>query len=88
MELWEQISDKDLGKRMDHAFHTAYERKYTYAVMIGSDLPTIDEEPLQQALQILLDHDVVVGPSVDGGYFLIGLKKTCPRIIYEHSVVY
>ncbi len=83
VELWEQIPDEDLGKRMDHAFHTAFERKYTYAVLIGSDLPTIDGEPLQQALRALSEHDVVIGPSIDGGYFLIGLKKPASELFSD-----
>ncbi|MGB0911800.1 MAG: TIGR04282 family arsenosugar biosynthesis glycosyltransferase [Nitrospirales bacterium] len=80
IELWEQISDADLGKRMDCAFGAAFERKYTYAVLIGSDLPSIDGETIQQAVRALAEHDVVIGPSVDGGYYLIGLKQPTPEL--------
>ena len=80
VELWEQIPDKDLGRRMAHACRTAFERKYTFVVMVGSDLPTIDGDIVQQALRLLTAHDVVIGPSVDGGYYLIGLKKLIPEL--------
>ncbi len=80
IELWEQIPDEDLGKRMDDAFGAAFGRKYTYALMVGSDLPTIDGETIQQAVRALAEHDVVIGPSVDGGYYLIGLKQPTPEL--------
>ncbi len=80
IELWEQIPDADLGQRMDHAFSMAFERKYSYAIIIGSDLPTIDSSILKQALEALSQHDVVIGPSLDGGYYLIGLKTPTPEL--------
>ncbi len=80
IELWEQVSDDDLGKRMDHAISAAFERNYTSVVMIGSDLPTIDAEIFQNALRALTEHDLVIGPSVDGGYYLIGLKEPTPEL--------
>ena len=83
IELWEQIPDEDLGKRMEQAFCTAFERQYTFTVMIGSDLPTIDGEVIQQALRALSAHDVAVGPSQDGGYYLIGLKTPAPQLFSE-----
>ena len=80
IELWEQIPDHDLGQRMDHAFSLAFERKYSSAIVIGSDLPTIDGSIIKQALEALSQHDVVIGPSVDGGYYLMGLKTPTPEL--------
>ncbi|WP_447969685.1 TIGR04282 family arsenosugar biosynthesis glycosyltransferase [Nitrospira sp. M1] len=81
--LWEQIPDDDLGARMAHAFSEAFTKNYTNAVMIGSDLPTISSEIIQQAVQGLRKHDVVIGPSHDGGYYLIGLKKPNPELFFD-----
>jgi len=80
IELWEQVPDEDLGKRMDHAFREAFKRNYAYVVMVGSDLPTISGEIVQQARHELQEHDVVIGPSQDGGYYLIGMKKPTPGL--------
>lgn len=80
IELWEQIPDDDLGKRMEHAFREAFTRNYAYVMMIGSDLPTISSDMIQSARHGLREHDVVIGPSKDGGYYLIGLKKPAPEL--------
>ncbi len=83
IELWEQIPEDDLGKRMDHAFSQAFEKHYTYTVMIGSDLPTIDSDIITQARTALNEHDIVIGPSIDGGYYLIGLKQPTPELFID-----
>ena len=83
IELWEQIPEEDFGKRMDQAFCIAFDRGYSFAVMIGSDLPTIDGNIVQQALRALSEHDAVIGPSQDGGYYLIGMKKPTPELFSE-----
>lgn len=44
------------------------------AIMIGADLPTIDRDDVQHAFDLLDNHDVVLGPARDGGYYLIGLR--------------
>ena len=74
VRLLEQIQG-DLGARMYQAFCSAFELGYRFAVIVGTDLPTIQGELFRQALKGLEDHDVVLGPSVDGGYYLVGLKQ-------------
>ena len=80
--LLEQIQG-DLGDRMHQAFCSIFEAGYRSAVVVGTDLPTIQGELLRQALTGLADHDVVLGPSVDGGYYLIGLKKPTPELFSD-----
>jgi len=46
-----------------------------HAIIIGTDIPTLPAENLQMAFKQLSYHDIVLGPSLDGGYYLIGLKK-------------
>jgi rSAM/selenodomain-associated transferase 1 len=74
----------DLGARLDHALTHYLEQGYERAAIMNSDGPTQPIEHLQQAFEALSDHtDVVLGPSDDGGYYLIGLKQPAPRLLRE-----
>lgn len=65
---------KDLGQKMYNALSYAlgFCQK---AVLIGSDCPTITKEIIEEAFKGLDNQDVVIGPSKDGGYYLIGMKN-------------
>lgn len=67
---------QDLGERMDHAFHSLFSKGYEKIVLIGSDLPSITLDIISQALQGLDTKDCVIGPSKDGGYYLIALSRS------------
>lgn len=67
--------DGDLGDRMYHAFDVAFQNKYDKVVIIGTDLPELDEATISEAFIKLDIHDIVIGPAMDGGYYLIGMKK-------------
>ena len=45
------------------------------AILVGSDCPDIRPDLLEQAIESLDSHDLAIGPSVDGGYYLIGCKR-------------
>jgi glycosyltransferase A (GT-A) superfamily protein (DUF2064 family) len=45
------------------------------AVLIGSDIPDLPESILSEAFRSLDDHDAVLGPARDGGYYLIGFRR-------------
>ncbi len=64
----------DLGERMQQAFEQAWEQGITRVLLIGSDCPTITASIINQGLEHLLSHDLVLGPAMDGGYYLIGLS--------------
>ena len=64
----------DLGARMSWAANTALQKGMS-SLMIGSDCPALDGAYLAAAQQALLQHDVVLGPALDGGYTLIGLSR-------------
>lgn len=72
----------DLGERMYHAFRESFARGYTSAVLMGSDIPDLPGEFLEEALSSLTNHDAVVGPARDGGYYLIGFREDTltPRV--------
>lgn len=77
--VWDQIGD-DLGTRMASAFKQALGPPYRSVVVIGTDIPGINGPLLTTALDSLHDHDVVLGPTMDGGYYLIGLRTPVPEL--------
>ncbi|AZJ34678.1 TIGR04282 family arsenosugar biosynthesis glycosyltransferase [Tenacibaculum singaporense] len=70
-----QQEGSDLGVRMLNAFQQAFSTGYEKAVIIGSDLPDLTSEHINQAYEKLNSNDVVMGPAEDGGYYLLGMKK-------------
>jgi rSAM/selenodomain-associated transferase 1 len=73
-------SGGDLGSRQLHALEEALGTGYQRAVIIGSDCPTITPRDIGIALATLTEHDLVIGPAEDGGYYLIGATEPIPRI--------
>ena len=65
----------DIGSRMANAFQQVFENVTERSLLIGSDLPCLDEETITKAFDALANHEVVLGPSSDGGYYLIGFQK-------------
>lgn len=65
----------DLGARMQHAFETAFKDLYEKVVIVGSDLYDLNPTHIEDALKALETHDLVLGPSLDGGYYLLGMKE-------------
>lgn len=65
----------DLGQRMKTSFVDAFNRGFQFVVAVGSDIPDLPGEFITEALTSLKTHDAVIGPSVDGGYYLIGFKE-------------
>ncbi len=70
----------DLGARMHQAFKNGFEEGFEKIIIIGSDLYEIDTEALENAFQALDDHDFVIGPAEDGGYYLLGMKTLEPQL--------
>lgn len=66
---------ENLGKRMKNAFIKGFEDGYEKIVLIGSDLPDINSSYIENGLQNLKTNNVVFGPAIDGGYYLIGMTK-------------
>jgi rSAM/selenodomain-associated transferase 1 len=66
---------KTLGDRMRNAFSDVFAREAEQAVLLGSDLPDIDTRIIDTSFEFLGKTDGVVGPAIDGGYYLIGLRK-------------
>lgn len=66
---------KDLGEKMDNAFATAFQMVYDRVVIIGTDCPELNAGIIMNAFAYLNNHDVVIGPAEDGGYYLLGMKR-------------
>ncbi|MBT4522275.1 MAG: glycosyltransferase [Halieaceae bacterium] len=72
----------DLGRRMYHALQQGLAR-YSQVILVGSDCPQIDAAYLAQAVAVLEDHSLVLGPATDGGYVLIGARDIWPEIFTD-----
>ena len=94
-EQWElkSQSDGDLGDKLSHYFFQSLEsqgrlkdgavsRKF---VVIGSDCPRLDRSLIERAFEALDRQPVVVGPSTDGGYYLIGMREFFPEVFQRIS---
>jgi rSAM/selenodomain-associated transferase 1 len=73
-------AEGNLGDRMRAAFKTAFDEGANRAVIIGSDCPDIDPHTIYAAFEALNTHEVVVGPSADGGYYLLGMRRLWPTL--------
>ena len=70
----------DLGERMQHAFEMAFKEGYEKVVIVGSDLFDLKAAHIENAFKALENHDLVIGPSLDGGYYLLGMKVLHPAV--------
>jgi uncharacterized protein len=68
-------SGSDLGERMARAVERTLSAGAGRVLLVGSDSPTLPPEYLSQAIAALESSDVVIGPSDDGGFYLIGAKS-------------
>lgn len=72
----------DLGERMTRAM-THGLAQYRQVIIVGSDCPSVDPGYIAQAQQALETHDLVMGPSNDGGYVMIGARTTDPGMLAD-----
>lgn len=86
-DLWENDlyrkhlqTGNDLGERMLRAFKMLFEQGYTSLCIIGSDCFELTANIIGQAFDFLKEAEVVIGPSNDGGYYLLGLTRLQPAL--------
>ncbi len=70
----------DLGARLEHGFRKMFRCGYRKVVVIGADTPWMGAARIRQAFRFLSKADVVLGPSADGGYYLLGLRRCVPQL--------
>ena len=83
--LWKyvpQVQD-DLGARMREALVQELDAGASATVLIGTDIPSLPAHHITQAFDLLRAKDVVLGPSTDGGYYLVGVSKSTPEIFED-----
>ena len=83
--LWKyvpQVQD-DLGARMREALVQELDAGASATVLIGTDIPSLPAHHITQAFDLLHTKDVVLGPSTDGGYYLVGVSKSTPEIFED-----
>ncbi len=73
----------DLGRRLVEAIHAAFARGAPAVLVIGGDCPELDRDALRSAAEALGNHEVVLGPASDGGYYLIGLTLPQPELFAD-----
>jgi len=82
VNVMDQVGD-DLGACMNQAFDVTFKRGHHQVMIIGTDVPTLPLDHVKQALALLDSHDLVLGPALDGGYYLIGLKRMTPELFTD-----
>lgn len=70
----------DLGDKMERAFGQAFGQDYEKVVIIGSDCFELSTEIIEDAFTALDEHNVVIGPAQDGGYYLLGMDRHYPHL--------
>jgi len=76
-------SEGDLGERLLNAAARAFSEGAVRIVVVGTDCPDLSPEILEEAFAALQSVDLVLGPAMDGGYFLIGLRSPQPDIFHR-----
>lgn len=75
----------DLGEKMHHAISTVLSLEYDAVVLTGTDLPLMTKAHLGSGFSCLEQADVTIGPTPDGGYYLIGMKAPHGEIFHVPS---
>ena len=78
--IYQNQIDGDLGARMTAAFQNSFDSGVDKVAIIGTDCPDLKAEILAQTFDELSDRDLVLGPAKDGGYYLIGLRRSIPEL--------
>ena len=79
VRLLDQVGE-DLGQRMHNTFAQLFAKGYKQVIIVGTDVPTLPLSVYQEALTLLGRSDVALGPALDGGYYLIGLKQPAEKL--------
>lgn len=78
-------SDGDLGERMQTAFVNSFSQGFSKVCIMGSDCFELNTAILEKAFELLDQHEVVIGPATDGGYYLLGMRKLHPLLFQNKN---
>ena len=74
-----------LGEKMEHALHTVLSLGYDRVILTGSDLPLMTAAHLRSGFAALDAADIALGPTADGGYYLVGVKQPSPFLFQNQT---
>lgn len=84
-------SEGNLGERMYQAIQQVKAAGFDHIVLAGSDLYDLTAEQVEKAFDALMDKEIVLIPTIDGGYGLIGMREACKEVFdlpkYSHNKV-
>ena len=73
----------DLGTRMSDAIQKAFSLGHQRVILTGTDLPSLTRAQVSQTVTQLGSHDLVLGPTLDGGYYLVALSRPAPELFRD-----
>jgi uncharacterized protein len=78
--VYQSQGEGDLGSRMARSLFEAFQSGAEQVIIIGTDCPGVNAQILATAFEKLHTFDLVLGPAIDGGYYLIGLRQPIPEL--------
>ena len=75
-----QQEGADLGERLAHCFATLHGKGFTRIAVVGADAPLMRRDEIVDAFHLLGGYDLILGPTEDGGYFLVATTRPLPEI--------
>ncbi|MBD6614692.1 glycosyltransferase [Komarekiella sp. 'clone 1'] len=78
--VYQPQGEGDLGSRMARSLFDAFESGAEKVMIIGTDCPGVNAQILATAFEQLQAFELVLGPAIDGGYYLIGLRQPIPEL--------
>ncbi|NJM71515.1 MAG: glycosyltransferase [Scytonema sp. RU_4_4] len=78
--VYQSQGEGDLGLRMTQSFCNAFQSGAEKVLTIGIDCPGVNAQILAKAFAQLQQCNLVLGPAIDGGYYLIGLQRPIPEL--------
>jgi len=73
---------RDLGQRLESAFRSHFVAGAQKVIVVGTDTPWMGAQQIVRAFQSLDAADVVIGPTEDGGYYLVGARRLVPEMFH------
>ncbi len=71
----------DLGERMVNALEKKFDEGFGKLIFVGTDSPLLSAQQIAEAVEELSRYEVVIGPTLDGGYYLIGFSVPLPAVL-------
>ncbi|MGM3309368.1 TIGR04282 family arsenosugar biosynthesis glycosyltransferase [Anabaena sp. WFMT] len=81
--IYNSQGEGDLGERMARSLADAFDKRAEYVIIIGTDCPGVNSQILATAFEQLKSFELVLGPAIDGGYYLIGLQQPIPELFFQ-----